>query len=501
MFGGLYNRDNYGPRRLCIENASKPWLLSTEEALLDDAEEKEEFEVEYLEYHPFPGIRSSAADKKYWLQGMYDRYKQMDYSHYQENAPAPQVFVRKILMNECPDYVRVKFLIDLHQLESIALQIGEEKQRKLLKNIQQLQQISKVFDNLEDCLLHFLYNNGTWKENIVQEKSTAVRSSPSPSTKNILLASVVVKKDTKFSNIVWKISNDLGIWNFIDTADIQGGSTGLWWPQEKIGQNMYGADTSDDGSDEVVLYIQFQAISGTITPEQSFRTLLGGIKYKSSMQQQNPVTYVLVKRINNFQDKDEDIGNDDIVVSMTSEHYQPLWVPMLYTDHLERIGKHVRDGEGEVFDLRRRLFQGNTDSGNIKIDILRFELEYAKSLVEPRDRFCATLALTVLVLRDAGTLFDETNHPGELYRTIRKLARVWRKDLLLLDNDSIGIRHGLEDGTQHRFWTYSKILLYRFLQRLSDGLQALTDTWDEADYGGLKHDVKFHWKPKSGSDE
>ena len=76
MFGGLYNRDNYGPRRLCIENASKPWLLSTEEALLDDAEEKEEFEVEYLEYHPFPGIRSSAADKKYWLQGMYDRYKQ-----------------------------------------------------------------------------------------------------------------------------------------------------------------------------------------------------------------------------------------------------------------------------------------------------------------------------------------------------------------------------------------------------------------------------------------
>lgn len=100
--------------RLCVQNKSKPWLLSTERELEQDGIERMKYKQEYLERHPFPGIKSNMATKIAWLKDVHCTYEEIQKeAFYSSVAPKAEDFGKDVLLEEAPDEIWVNFVMNM----------------------------------------------------------------------------------------------------------------------------------------------------------------------------------------------------------------------------------------------------------------------------------------------------------------------------------------------------------------------------------------------------
>jgi len=201
----------------------------------------------------------------------------------------------------------------------------------------------------------------------------------------------------------------------------------------------------------------------------------------------NPKCYTLLKskdapHDDSDESDDSDMDEEDHKVPQTAEYYQSLWLPKTFSEHHSRIACHMSSGEGECRDIQQRLEKGTTDSGNLKIELFEYELQYAKKVQTTKEKFCAVLALSLAVSNDDYWMHDNEN-PQKVERLIKSLAVVWKSSLLLEDDINLGI--GLEDGTEEEVdgdgLTTSRALLYQLLEKIAKNFE--------------NHVSKSQWKP------
>lgn len=93
----------------------------------------------------------------------------------------------------------------------------------------------------------------------------------------------------------------------------------------------------------------------------------------------------------------------------------------------------------ETHCIQKRLEKGNTDTGNLKVEIFQAELKYAKSMkLSLKEQFCATLALTLAAGSDTFWMND-TELSDDLAKSIKALGTVWRTSLLTKTDEELGI--------------------------------------------------------------
>jgi len=428
-------------------------------------------------------------------------------------APDAEEAVKVILLQMAPEKIRIDFILSKTQLEDIAAVIGQEEKEKFAKNFSKyhhdIETTGGSLDTFQECK-HWIEQRKT----IIQ-----VQSSISTGTTNrvlddgsfLLLASVMVLKDTTIAKIFFPTMNDLGIGDYVHSAEPgEHEKKHYRWPvQEKVGENMYcgihddGDDDStnvgddDDDDDDGVhwnMYLKTRdtkeeaGLSQRQRDERRFRKLLKD-QAVASKERGNPKSKVLLNRrgipINDHSNDDEDSDEDsDENRPQTSEYIQPLWLPEDFNKHHSRIAPHLSWGEGECSEVQKRLAKGTTDSGNMKADLFKYELQYAKQISSVREKFCAILALSLAATNDDYWMHDN-ECPGDVEKSVKGLATIFRNHLLKEDDAilGIGLEDGLEEETDDNGVRTSRVLLYQFM----DGIAKTFEN----------HVSKFQWKPPS----
>jgi len=460
-----------------------------------DEMQKQQHLQTYLKRNPFPGIRSDIPAKIKWLKAIDDHHMDiMEDSCYSSLAPEASDAVKDILLDTAPELIRVNFAISSNHLDAISNSLGEEQKNKFVLNYQKN-----------------LGGTGTRKRKTSSEATPSslvtfekclewIKENKKASSDEFIIATVKVAKDTPISEFYKKIREDLGI------ADCTKGGLGNherslwnWGLQEKVGQNMYCGDSDDESDgdgDSVHWNIHLAScntepesnLSDTQQEVRAFRKLLKD-QVAASEARGNLKCYTLVKRKDapdndggESDDSDVDEEDEDEGIPQTPEYFQPLWLPKGFTEHYSRIACHLSSGEGECRDIQQRLEKGNTDSGNIKIELFEYELQYAKKIQTTTERLCAILALSLAASNDDYWMHDNEN-PQKVLRLIKSLALVWRNDLLLKDdaNLGIGIGDGMEEEVDGDGLTTSRALLYQYLGQIATSFE--------------NHVKKFQWKP------
>lgn len=196
-------------------------------------------------------------------------------------------------------------------------------------------------------------------------------------------------------------------------------------------------------------------------------------------------------------DDEDDDDDDSKGSSITSDTHHILWLPSAYRMIDERVRSHCLHGEGESRAIQRRLEKGNTDTGNLKIDIHSTELEAIKDLnglkpyhgFAPEKQFehklCTALALTRVMAYDNYWMHDNEG-PEDVARLVTKLGEYWRNVLLKRTDAELGLGYGvgaLHDGTA------SRAALFKFFEALAPRLKKDF----EKDYGMRGVKCHFNW--------
>lgn len=320
-----------------------------------------------------------------------------------------------------------------------------------------------------------------------------------PSLSDVIIMSIKLPKNKETDDLRSTIK-ELGIGDCIETFNLGRIEKSFypWGLQDKVGENIYVGSTDTDGKGSKIslnlhLYPSemMENLDETQKAEKMFYKLFNE-QSKASTERGNPKIRMILERKDAARTFRETKVDEDADLPQTAEYYQPLWLPRIYLDHWTRVSSHFSRGKGESVCVQQRLFKGNTDSGNIRIEILALELKYAKSLKTTKERFCAILALSEAT-SDNDMMDNE--FPDELEKLLKRLATVWRNDLLLEDDCSLGI--GLEDGNDEEVnnngLSVSRALLYQFLEKMADDLDStlrnIADDWED------KRSSKFKWKP------
>lgn len=109
-----------------------------------------------------------------------------------------------------------------------------------------------------------------------------------------------------------------------------------------------------------------------------------------------------------------------------------LWLPKFYKEEVGRIGAHVC-GEGETIEIKRRLDKGNTDTGNLTIDIYNREFSCIKESrlrgLSVQDQLTAIIALLFRMRYNEYWMHDN-EFPEYVAKLINEIATLLRTKLL-----------------------------------------------------------------------
>ena len=467
-----------------IRNKSKPWIISSEIELLTDDMQRQHHLQNYLKRNPFPGVQSDVTTKAKWLKAIDEHHMEiMEDSFYESVAPEAADAVRDILLDMAPELIQANFALSSKFLDMIATALGEEQKTTFVQNFH------KYCDSGSETTPHSSLD--TFEKCILWIKENKQLSSSSSSVE-FIIATVKVAKDTRVSEFYKKTLGDLGIANYIKTINLGVDERSIWsWHvQDKVGENMYCGDGDNDG----VHWNMHLSICNT-EPELSLDKSQKDVRAFSKLLKDqvaasdargNPKCYTLLKSKDaphdDSDESDDSEDEEDHKIPQTAEYYQPLWLPKVFSEHHSRIAGHMSSGEGECRYVQQRLEKGNTDSGNLKIELFEYELQYAKKVQTTKEKFCAVLALSLAASNDDYWMHDNEN-PEAVTRLIKSLAVLWKNSLLLEDDINLGI--GLEDGTEEEVdgdgLTTSRALLYQLLGQIATNLE--------------NHVSKFQWKP------
>ena len=459
---------------------SKPWLLSSEMDLARDKLKGNEYRSQYNSSHPFPGVESSLEDKIQWVKNIDETYEEimMD-SCFRASAPDPVDFAKEMLLEKCPSTLRVDFVADFEKLKAAAGNMSSECENKFRAKISAFipefikvkKEMPASWDTMESCLSYLEEN--------------AKVSDPSGS---VIVASKELGKDCTAIDEMNKILQELGLGDHVQGATGSNHETDFWqWGlSDVLGKNLYSKDASGV---YWRMYLNFNKDKASMSNvEKATAAYQAELKKKKV---ESGKVYVLMKTRKkdgdddgDDSDSDEDEDEDeDEELPVTSENYQPMWLPHVYKEHYDRIAGHFFEGEGEAMGIQLRLKKGNTDTGNLRITIFYRELKYARKLTSVSEKLAAVFALTQVGAYDNYWMHDNEN-PSDVKRLVKSLASTWKNDLLVRDDEhlSLGLADGSEGQSTEDGIGASRALLYDHLKLLGKEYEC-------------EEDIKFDWKP------
>lgn len=459
----------------------KPWLLSSKDDLLRDELDTRKYKNKYKSSHPFPGIDAPIKTKMKWIAVLDATYEDiMEDSSYQASAPSTIVYAKELLYRNCPENVRIDFVVDCNKFQSIAKTMKEIEKKAFAENIAQYLKINeKSWTTFEECILYIC-------ENSKLPPCSDPDADTDATNEKIILASQTYKKDCEGIAEMDKILRVLGLTPYIKGAIGSSAENNHWqWGLDKIlGKNMYTKD--DSGVVYWRMFLQFNKTD--LEKKEQIYTAELEEKIVKSEDRGNPKVYVLLKRKDVEKntvtyDVEEEDSEEEEDIPTTPDCVQPLWLPKSYSEYYAKFGPHFYAGEGEVIDIQHRLGKGNTDTGNVKIMLFECEFRYAKQIKSIKEKFGAMLALTKIAQSDNYWMMDN-EEPDQVKKMIKNLAAMWKEDLLKHDDSALGIGlgDGVEEETDDDGLSASRKLLYEFLE-----LMAKEYMYEE--------DIDFDWKP------
>lgn len=464
---------------LRFANNQKPWVVTSEYELMQDAMKRREYVKEYLEQSPFPGLPSTVEDKVKWLKAIEAQYQEiLEEEFYMTSAPESGDVVKEILFENAPDEIRLDVTIKAQELDEVAAAMKDEEKMKFVESFPKFNYNSGKEDDGSSSL-------NTFEACIQWLKKNAIPSPASMYSGHVVLVSFMSSKDCDLSEKVVETLQNIGIGKpYLLKLCVSPLEMGLhfWSPNDKVGENMYTAISSDNRSGlkyTITVGTKIPKDSPVATAERAFKELLNE-KKRGSVERGNPKVSMLVERKDAPKpDSEDEEGNPE-----TNQFYEPLWLPECYKTYYRQIYNHFMAGEGESSDIKMRLEKGNTDTGNIKEMLFQRQLAYVKKIRSTQEKFAATLALTMVISYDGYWMMDN-ECPDEVKKGIRNLATLWRNNLLALDDSALGI--GIEDGTDEplddKGLSHSRSLLYNLMTTLAKNI------------GSMESVGRFNWKP------
>lgn len=224
--------------------------------------------------------------------------------------------------------------------------------------------------------------------------------------------------------------------------------------------------------------------------EQQFRSGLNLLKRKS-LNTEDPKTFILVAKNCRETESSDDSDSEENSPPYLSENYEVLWIPNEYTKHYDRILAHTLWGEGENSTIQCRLAKGTVDAGNLKMQIIRKELNAIQIRANTssnkeawREAFSATLALTKAAILDVSWMYDN-DYPERVADLVGDLASYWRTSLLKKKDEMLGIGINSNQNGASTELSEARKALYLYLR------------WFELNFlnAGCSANIKFNWKP------
>lgn len=459
-------------------STSKPWIISSPADLAEDERKAKEYKIMYNSKHAFPGVGSSIPEKVQWISSMDSFYDEIRMKS-SLKPPNPIFHCKDVLLEKCPDEVRVDFLVNYEVLKVAAEAMLPETQAKVIERVASF--IPKFvrercgngssWEDIENCL-SFLRGEGFFKE------------------AEVMIAHKKLDKNCNVIEEMRGVLQEIGIDEYASGAKVSSEESAYWdWPlDEVLGKNMYSKDRSD-----TVYYrlnVEFHYKPGMIEEEKKAADYQMDLEKKraESALSDNPKTYLLMKRIKNKEanDSEEDETMKEESHFITPDSHQPFWLPKAYIDHHARIQNHFKLGLDESVSIQMRLEKGDTDAGNIQIAMFEKHLEYVKALTSVKERLAAVFALSKVGAYNFHWLI-ENDDPQKVQMLIKELASIWKNDLLKSDDEILGL--GLKKESHSQIAddspSSSRELLFNFLDSLKETYEACGDDGE----------IKFDWKP------
>ncbi|GFH49788.1 predicted protein [Chaetoceros tenuissimus] len=446
-------------------SASKPWLISSSSDLANDARESDKYKAQYKSTHQFPGVEASIETKMKWVQAIETKYEDiMDDSFYQASAPDPISYCKDVLLEHCPEEVRVDFWADYAKLKTAAKDMTPDNETKLLERVASYFPDMKGKTSLEKI------------ENCLGKKE------------EVMIASKTIGKKDNIIDELNKVLKQLGLEDYVQGGRGSSEESDHWsWGLDPIlGRNMYSKD--NDSGFFWRMNLEFHKKAEMTAEEKAVADYQIELKKKKaeSGSTDTPKVFVLMKRNSEGNDEEQDDDDDydsedEEETPVTSENFQPMWLPKVYNNHYDRIAGHFFEGEGETIAIKQRLNKGNTDTGNLRIMIFYKQLKYAKNLTSYNEKLAAIFALTQIGAYDNYWMHDNEN-PDDVREVVEELASVWKNDLLKEDNETLGLGLAGENGDDSP--NASRNLLHEHLKLLRKQYEC-------------EEDITFNWEPAS----
>mmetsp|Transcript_10653 Transcript_10653/g.21881 ORF Transcript_10653/g.21881 Transcript_10653/m.21881 type:complete len:366 (-) Transcript_10653:1438-2535(-) len=260
-----------------------------------------------------------------------------------------------------------------------------------------------------------------------------------------------------------------------------------WGIMERVGENFcFGIG---DNAVAVPILIDFVVRSKAELENEAFVAPLKAI-CDESIKSENPKAYYLVgkpKEIGHEDDGDPFSDNEAEEEVMNSENTYVLWLhPKFFSEHSRLLGHF--SGEGESMDIKNRISYGNTDSGNILVEICESNWKYIKSRSSKMwSKLCSVLAITVVV-SERSFWMEDNEHPELVQKFVQELAAYWRTNLLRKTDAHLGI--GLDgEIVPADEMSESRKAIYQILKGAQDCFESIEDQG--------RGKLRFNWKPSA----
>jgi len=132
----------------------------------------------------------------------------------------------------------------------------------------------------------------------------------------------------------------------------------------------------------------------------------------------------------------------------TPENCHVLWCPAVQNELYCSVSDHFCYGTGECEQIKNRMMKGNTDTGNLHVQMAESHLMhinsrelYGKENIQ--ERFYRTFALTRAMLSDGDYWMYDNEMPDITVEIIGKVGDLLRTKYLKEDNATLGL--GVED--------------------------------------------------------
>lgn len=461
--------------------ADKPWLISSQGSIDETIEERQNIIEWWLKQCPYPGNKSSKEEKTNWYKQLRDK----QFEEYQSRLSAdsleepPQAYdvVREVLSKNAPEFLELQIKISRSDLEMININCEKDAAR-FSKNLPQYGLQRYKGQTSWETYKHWLLNQHASNADLISFGSISCRPQE-----------IVMDKCMEFTR-------KLGIDKYLAGIQSEEESTNRqisWGYYElfpKMQENMYYA-IEDTVGFSVVIKTNSCATEIEMA-EHQFRSGLNLLKRKY-LNTEDPKAFVLIAK--NCLETESSDGSDieESNPPYLSENYEVLWVPNEFTKYYDRISAHILWGEGENATIQCRLAKETTDTGNLKMQIIRKELNAIQIRSNTsgneekwREAFSATLALTKAAILDTSWMCDN-DYPERVVELVGDLANYWRTCLLKKDDKMLGIGINRNQNGASTQASEARKALYLYLR------------WFELIFTNADCDanIKFNWKPRT----